>query len=477
MPRKPKPEKQTITVVVNGNPVAVILHPPTGTRPSWYAYWNGLVASKSTGQRNLADAILAAENMVKGGGRRVTVAEAVLSDEEFEALQRAHFARKTDPAAKVRAATTLEECLDAISAFQSITGLGRIAAATPDDCARFQAQGLTRPKNWRKQHPRSKKTEERVSPNTVLKWSRMLQAAFERANRRAGKKCIRGVVEEAKLLSANPWTQFPWIEGTSSPIRQFDGEELLALLGYLETTWAAVPVAALAAKLFLWSCCRKLEVAGLTWGSLRLVGPRDDPAEAHFEVVGKWGVERWFRVPLSLYRELKAVEEEGSAYVLAAYTRQVSQAHADNPGCLKKIRGEYVPRNFGRWFYERVKEWSAGHPKGRAFVHHFRKTGLQHARRGEDINREVAADARVGESVLMTSYVKETDEELRARSNRTYRRLLASLAGEVARRYGHAEAGPSRLERQLQEAMAAKDWPLVRELSARLERQTCPGVG
>ena len=51
MPRKPKPEKQTITVLVNGTPVAVILHPPTGTRPSWYAYWNGLVASKSTGQR------------------------------------------------------------------------------------------------------------------------------------------------------------------------------------------------------------------------------------------------------------------------------------------------------------------------------------------------------------------------------------------------------------------------------------------
>jgi hypothetical protein len=66
------------------------------------------------------------------------------------------------------------------------------------------------------------------------------------------------------------------------------------------------------------------------------------------------------------------------------------------------------------------------------------KTGLQHDRRGEGINREVAADARVGGSVLMTSSVKETDEELRARSNRTYRRILASLTGEVARRYGHA---------------------------------------
>jgi hypothetical protein len=72
MPRKPKQEKQTITVVVNSKPVAVTLHPPTGIRTSWYAYWAGLVASKSTGQRNLEDAIIAAEEMVKNGGQRAT---------------------------------------------------------------------------------------------------------------------------------------------------------------------------------------------------------------------------------------------------------------------------------------------------------------------------------------------------------------------------------------------------------------------
>jgi hypothetical protein len=477
MPRKPKVEKKTITVVVNGVPVAVTLHPPTEARKSWYAYWPGLVTSKSTGHRNLADAIVAAENMVKSGGKRPTVADTGLSDEEFEQIQRAHFARKTDPAAKARAEKTQEECLDAINAFKAITGLGRIAAATPDDCARFQTQALAKPKNWRKKYPNSKETEEGISPNTVLKWSRTLQAAFERANRCAGKKCIRGVVAEAKLLTANPWTQFPWIEGTTSPIRQFDGEELLSFLDFLETTWGAVPVAGLAARVFLWSCCRKLEVAGLTWSSLRLVGPTDDPVEAHFQVVGKWGVERWFRIPLPLYRELKAVEEEGNDFVFAAYTRQVSQVHADNPGCLKKIREDYIPRNFGRWFYERVKEWSEGQGKNRAFVHHFRKTGLQYARRGEDINRQVASDAKVGESVLMTSYVRETDEELRAKSNRTYARILASLTGEIASRYGHAEPRPSNLEQRLKEAMAAKNWSLVREVSGNLEQQARPEAG
>ena len=34
MPRKPKLEKKTITVVVNGTPIAVTLHPPAGARKS-----------------------------------------------------------------------------------------------------------------------------------------------------------------------------------------------------------------------------------------------------------------------------------------------------------------------------------------------------------------------------------------------------------------------------------------------------------
>ena len=43
MPRKPKPpKKQTIQVIVNGKPVAITLHPPSGVRKSWIAYWTGL---------------------------------------------------------------------------------------------------------------------------------------------------------------------------------------------------------------------------------------------------------------------------------------------------------------------------------------------------------------------------------------------------------------------------------------------------
>jgi integrase len=274
------------------------------------------------------------------------------------------------------------------------------------------------------------------------------------------------VVDEARLLAGNPWSQFTWVEGQKTPIRQFDAAELLGLLTHVQTGWKDVPVAATAVKVFLWSGCRKLEVAGLTWDMLRVVGD-----EHHFEVIGKWGVERWFRVPGQLYRELLDLRDPSSPFVFAAYTEQIRQRHSDNAGCLKKVRDDYTPANFGRWVYERVKEWAATSGKGHAYLHVFRKTALQHARRGEDINRRVAEDARVGESVMMTAYVKETDDELRARSNRTYARILASLDGEVARQYGHAEQAAAPLEQQLQSAIAGKDWERAAALSALLARK------
>jgi len=473
MPRKPNPpKKQTIQVLVNGKPVSVVLHPPSASRRSWYAYWNGIVASKSTGQRKLEDAIVVAESMVRNGGRQPVLADAVLSDEEFEEIQRRHFAKKTDPQAKVRAVKTLEDCLDAIAAFKAITGLKTITLATPDDCERFQQKSLKQPRNWRSKHPKSKEDDRCISPNTVLKWSRNLQAAFERANRNAGRrKCVRGVVDAGKLLTANPWNQFNWIEGVQQPIRQFDSEELLSLLTFLETKWKEVPLGALTAKVFLWSSARKQEVASLQWSQVRVA-----VHEYHFQIVGKWGVERWFRLPEALYNELLAYRTD-SPFVFAEYNEQIRRRHADKPGTVKKITEEFDPKNFGRWFYERIKEWSKSSPKGRAFVHIFRKTTLQHARRGEDINRQVAADARVGESVMMTNYVKETDEEMRQRSNRTFQRILASLSSEVALRYGHIEVNTSDLARRLQAATEAQNWPLVAAIASRMSQGRRPGVG
>jgi hypothetical protein len=132
-------------------PVAVILHPPAGSRTSWYAYWNGLVSSKSTGQRDYEQAVKVVENMVRNGGQRAAVADTVLSDEEFEAVQRAHFGRIHDPAEKVRAGKTLASCLEAIDAFRQLSSLKPVTSATADDCAAFQRKALQTPRNWRKQ--------------------------------------------------------------------------------------------------------------------------------------------------------------------------------------------------------------------------------------------------------------------------------------------------------------------------------------
>jgi integrase len=467
MPRKPKVEKQTITVVVNGSPIGVTLHPPTGSRKSWYAYWPSLVTSKSTGQRNLEDAIVAAENMVRNGGERGQLEDSVLSDEEFLEIQRVHYRRKQDDASRVRAEKSLFSCVNAITAFQEITGLKLITLASPDDCAAFQRKALTLPKNWRQQYPKSKAGAKTVSPNTVLKWSRALHAAFERANKNAGRKCVRGVLPESKLLTQNPWSQFIWIEGRERPLRQFDAEELLALLDYFQSEWPGITIATCLVKLALWSSARKEEITGLRWPSLRAVG-----SEYHFAIVGKWGVERWCRVPEGLYHELLALKTD-SPFVFAAYNDQLRHFHEEKgrPDNARRVAAEYKPVCLADWFSDRLEDWSAALPKGHAYPHVFRKTGLQYARSGEDINRQVAADARVSESVMMTNYVKETDEQLRQASNRTFARLVASLPAEVARRYGHAEIGDEDLEQLLRAAIAAKDWLRVTGLSARLAGQ------
>jgi hypothetical protein len=78
---------------------------------------------------------------------------------------------------------------------------------------------------------------------------------------------------------------------------------------------------------------------------------------------------------------------------------------------------------------------------------------------------------------MMTSYVRETDEELRQASNRTFRRILASLPSEVAFRYGYVEKAATKLEEQLQAAVDAKNWQLVAQLSARISRREQTSTG
>ena len=205
---------------------------------------------------------------------------------------------------------------------------------------------------------------------------------------------------------------------------------------------------------------------GLKWASCRIVG-----GEIHFETVGKWGVEKWFRFPHGLYEELQAIKTD-SPFVFAAYNQQARLFHLkhNRPTDADLVTKEFSIENLARWFERRLTRWSKTLPKGRASVHVFRKTSLQYARQGEDINDQVARDARVGTAVMMKHYIKETAPERRNASNRTFYRIAASLAPSTARRYGHLIAQTSRedLEKAIQAAVVAKDWSRVSQLSAEL---------
>ena len=464
MPRKPRQDKQKITVVVNGSPVVVTLHPPDDSRKSWYAYWAGAKYSRSTGCSRYEDAVTSVENMLRGKGKRNQLRDAVLSDEEFIEIQKRHFGKKNDKAAQARAEKSVVSCLEAISAFKAITGIDRIADATPDDCERFQHQALMLPKNWRAKHPKSQSDVECLSPNTVVKWSVALQAAFERSNRNAGKKCVRGVVPEDKLLGDNPWRKFTWIEGREKDIRQFDYGELLSLLDFFVAEWPNVTFAPAFVKVSLWSWGRRQEISSLRWDEARVLGN-----EFHFEITGKWGVTKWFRIPETLYQELLSLRND-SPYVFGCYSHQLKSIHLSRgkTSAARRVIAEFNPVNVGDWMYRQVVDWSKTLPNGSAYLHIFRKTSIQYARSGEDLNRIVANDAKLTESVMMKSYARETDEELRQKSNRTYRRICNSLSVEVSARYGYEEKPADRLTERLDLARSQGNWDEVARLAAEL---------
>jgi hypothetical protein len=124
-------------------------------------------------------------------------------------------------------------------------------------------------------------------------------------------------------------------------------------------------------------------------GDLRMIGD-----QRHLRVVGTWGVQKWFRVPICRQRTAR------------------------------------------------------------------------------DLNRQVARDARRSESVTMTSYVGETDREMRQRSNRTHHRILASMSPKARRRYGYVPSPADELRERPQAAPAdARNGRLVKELATPLVQQ------
>ena len=473
MPRKPKIERKTITISVDGKVINAKLIPPTESRKSWYVYWKGIGNPQSTGQSDFEEAAKVVDNMLRNGGRKSDMSDLVLSDEEFDEMQRQHYGKAESEEDKKRAERSLVGCMEAITAFRLITKVEPISLATPDDCERFQKLARKLPKNWRNHdldellgRDASEQDEavELLSPSTIVKWTIALKAAFQRANVNAGQKCVRGVVPSEKLLTSNPWHQFTSIKPREREKRRLTHEELMSLLDYFEKAWPGLTFAPAFVKVLLWSWGRREEISSLQWSQLREVGQ-----EKHFDSTGKWGVRKWFRLPENLFKELQALKND-SPYVFGCYPDQLREVHLrlGNKRGARRVSEEFRPENVGDWMYRQVSEWSKTLANGTAYLHCFRKTSLQHARRGEDASKRVAEDASLTESVMMASYADETDEELWNRSNRTYRRLIASLPLEVAVRYGYEEKPEDRLVERLDHARGQQDWNEVLRLTQEL---------
>ena len=178
-------------------------------------------------------------------------------------------------------------------------------------------------------------------------------------------------------------------------------------------------------------------------------------------------------MPSNLHDALAGISYD-SPHDFAAHADQLRQHHLHGPYSHynRLISTPFVARNRGDWFYRQLVEWSESLPGGHAHTHIFRKTSLQYARSGEDLNREVAKDAKLSESVLMTNYVQETDEEMRRASNRTFNRILSSLGPVIATRYGQPIRKKSReeLEAELIGLTAEKNWAEVARIAAELNQ-------
>ncbi len=462
MPRKPR-AATTEMIDANGTMFRVTLFPPDRSRNerSWYAYWKGQRTRRATKKATKAEAIEAVRKMLCGQPPRTS--GATLTDEEFIAIQRSYFEKqKTGRDRPESCDASLDAVLEAISAFKTISGLEHVSLASPDDCERFQTAALKLPANWRRPPEHKYGRTKLLSPFTLYKWLGALQGAFERANHRAGKKCVRGVVPQEKLLTRNCWNEFTWIPKPRTKPRKFNHRELLELIKYFRTTWPGVTAAELMLKVFAWSWARRREVAAIKFEDIRIVD-----GNYYVDLATKRQGEKWFRLPVSVYEELVKIKTD-SPYVFAALSEQL-RTHHKTKGNLNAARQvmDYSPANSGRWFYERVKAWSSGD----SYVHMLRKTIMQMARAGEDVNLAVAKDASVTKGVMLGHYVSEDDPEMRAKADRMYRRICDGLTPKVAEAFGHRRSGTEEIERQLRDAVAEKDWERAKRLSGQLAKQ------
>ena len=143
----------------------------------------------------------------------------------------------------------------------------------------------------------------------------------------------------------------PVLNGKSA---HFSAGELLSVLDYFEHQWPGVDSLAPTVKTALWTWARVAELANLSSGSLRIVDQ-----ESHFEIVGKWGVERSDRIPDGLLYDLQRLRTS-NRFVFAAYNQELRSFYLsrNQSRFAERVGAAFSPTAFASWFQARIGDWA-----------------------------------------------------------------------------------------------------------------------
>lgn len=457
---KARDKWKSMTVEKDGQILTVYLHPPgTFRNPNYWAWTckkvniNGrsLKVGTFAEAKERVFAWFKAEPIRE---ERVRQERAILSWDDWEAIQVDHTSKRTTKD-RVRAERMLTECRKAQRLIVAITGAEHASAVDADTVGRFQIECRIRISKYGRPYGNT----------TIRKTLAHLSASFNRCNRKAGKKCVRGVVVADKLLDGNPFEQVQWVEADDKPVRQFTVEQLKSFFG-----WKIIghcPLISLFAKTSLWACGRLEEMTELRWDWVDSAGYISIPDDA-----AKWGKGKAVRVPPAFLAELQRHRSD-SPFVWAGYVEQLRDYHLTrgHRASAHKLKG-FAPQRLRVTFQKWIAEWGDDSKATDGLSHHnFRKTGLQWSR--ENQLRSTEGDfARAANVTLDVAKKHYTTTPQRIWADLVFRNIASELGKdeELAVMMGFEKAtAPITPMDAVQAAINAGDWDEAARLLKRLK--------
>jgi len=400
-----------LTIPTDGELLTVYLHPPgtVGNTRYWaFSCREASITKKSLKCNSLKDAKLTAIKLLTAPkSEDESKSEETLTWGDWDSIQVAYYRKKAN---EKRANRTLEECRKAMRLFVRITGAPDASSVDADMVDRFQSEGVQRKKGDGKPY----------SASTVWKTMAHMSSSFNRCRISAGKRCVRGVVDQSKLLMVNAFEEVNWIEPTQPRKLQFSREGLKAFLAWAYL--AGCPLLSLFAKVSLWARGRIEEMSELGWDWIDDQGYVGIPDEQ-----AKWGKGKLVKIPLLLVEELRRYRGSGP-FVWERYVEQVRDYHR-NTGHLASAHKmlDFSPARLKVHFQKQIQRWAKTSENVGLSHHAFRRTGLQWSREGQlrMYEAEYAKSSNLSLGVADSYYTRDP-RHLRADI------VFRSIAGELS---------------------------------------------